>query len=66
VARVNAGINGFNAIEDEGGLRGELRGGDGGVVTAQRHPRRGAGRCGVAGRWWRRGRARAAGGEGRS
>jgi hypothetical protein len=29
VAGVNAGVNGFNAIE-EGGLRGELRGGDDG------------------------------------
>jgi hypothetical protein len=27
VVGVNAGINGFNAIEDGGGLRGELRGG---------------------------------------
>jgi hypothetical protein len=26
VARVNAGVNGFNAIDDGGGLRGELRG----------------------------------------
>jgi hypothetical protein len=46
VARVNAGVNGFNAIEDggRGDLRGEIRGGnDGGVVTARWHPSRGAG-----------------------
>jgi hypothetical protein len=51
-----------------GGLRGELRGwgNEGRVVMARRHPRRGAGGRGVAGRWWRRGRARAARGEGRS
>jgi hypothetical protein len=68
VARVNAGVNGFNTIEDGGGgLRGELRGGnDGGVVTAQRHLRRRAGRRGVAGRQWQRSRAQAAGGEGQS
>jgi hypothetical protein len=69
VARVNAGVNGFNAIEDGGGggLRGELRGeNDGGVVTARWHPRRGVGRRGVAGRRWRHDRACAAGGEGRS
>jgi hypothetical protein len=67
---VNTGVNGFNAIEDGGGgvgLRGELRGGDeGGVVTARWHPRRRAGRRGVAERWWRHGQARATEGEGRS
>jgi hypothetical protein len=41
----------------KGGLRGELRGGgnEGGVVTARRHPRRGAMRRGVAGERWPRG-----------
>jgi hypothetical protein len=25
--RVNAGVNGFNAIEDRGGFKGEIKGG---------------------------------------
>jgi hypothetical protein len=65
---VNAGVNGFNAIEDGGFKRG-IRGGEGNegkVVTARRHPRRGAGRRGVARKRWRRRRARATGGERRS
>jgi hypothetical protein len=68
VAGVNAGVNGFNAIEDGGGgvKRGIKGGNDGGVVTARWHPRRGAGRRGVAERRWRRGRAWAAGGGGQS
>jgi hypothetical protein len=68
VAGVNAGVNGFNAIEDGGGVKRGIKGGgnDGGVVTARRHPRRGAGLHGVAGWRWRRGRARATRGEGRS
>jgi hypothetical protein len=49
-----------------GGIMRGIKGGgnEGGVVTARRHPRRGAGRRVVAGERWRRGRARAAGGEG--
>jgi hypothetical protein len=67
VAGVNAGVNGFNAMKDEGGLREELRGGnDGGVVTSRWHPRRGAEQHAVAGRRWRCGQAQAAGGKGRS
>jgi hypothetical protein len=50
-----------------GGVKGGIKGGDqGGVVTARRHSRRGAGRRGVAGERWWRGRARAARYEGRS
>jgi hypothetical protein len=64
---VNASVNGFNTIEDGGGVKRGIKGGnEGGVVTALRHPRRGAGWRGVAGKRWRRGRARVTGGEGRS
>jgi hypothetical protein len=52
-----------------GGVKRGIKGGggnDGGVVTAWWHPRCGVGRRGVTGRQWRRGRARGAGGEGRS
>jgi hypothetical protein len=50
--RVNAGVDGFNAIEEGEGLRGELREREkeGEVVTTRWHPRHGAGRRSVAGK----------------
>jgi hypothetical protein len=53
-------------LKTGGGKRGIKGGDEGRVVTARWNPRRGAGRRGVAGRWWRHGLARAARGEGRS
>jgi hypothetical protein len=50
----NAGINGFNAIEDGEGLRGDLRENEGEVVTVRWHSRCGAGRRSVAEERWRR------------
>jgi hypothetical protein len=67
--RVNAGVNGFNAIEDGGGFKrgikgGKMRRGGNGLVAPE--ARSGAGRRSVARKRWRRGRAQATGGGGRS
>jgi hypothetical protein len=63
---VNAGVNVFNDIEDDWLDERLRRGNKGEVVMVRGHPRRGAERHSVIGNRWRCGRARAAGGGGRS